>query len=122
MELQIDSLTVLATVKIMIRLKDILQEGSTIPSTLYHAVTSETIRDFVLKNGIKANEQNFVFLSQKPITRAPFKYTFKVKVPHMDRLHDWRDMYDEGPEHQYDESNPYYIYEGDIPKQYIKLT
>jgi|TARA_R100001509_G_scaffold100335_1_gene58651 hypothetical protein len=104
----------------MIKLKDILLEQE-MPTELYHSVTDDYVRDFVMQNGIKANDQNFVYLSEKPITKPPFKYTFKVKIPNMDELFDWRDMHDEGPEHQYDKNNPYYIYNNDIPKQYVKL-
>ena len=102
------------------KLKDILNE-SKIPKMLYHSVVSEKIRDFVLKNGIKADSSNFVYLSTKPINKPPYKYTFQVKVPNSDLLFDWRDMWDEGPEHQYDKNNPYYVYNGDISTQYIKL-
>ena len=104
----------------MIKLKNILLEQE-MPNELYHSVTDDYVRDYVLQNGIKANDQNFVYPSQKPITRPPFKHTFKVKIPNMDQLFDWRDIHDEGPEHQYDKSNPYYMYNGDISKQYVKL-
>ena len=104
----------------MIKLKDILLEQE-MPTELYHSVTDDYVRDFVMQNGIKADDQNFVYLSEKPITRPPFKHTFKVKIPNMDELFDWRDMWDESPDKVYDKSNPYYIYNNDIPKQYVKL-
>jgi hypothetical protein len=101
-------------------LKNILKEQQ-LPKVLYHSVTDERVRDFVLKNGIKMDSQGFVYLSKKPITRLPFKYTFKVKIPDMDALYDWRDVWDAGLDKEYDKTNPYYIYNNDIPKQYIKL-
>ena len=104
----------------MIKLKKLLKEA-VLPKVLYHSVTTETIRDFVLKNGIKADSSNFVYLSTKPITKAPFKYTFEVTVPDPAKLWDWRDIWSDDTEHTYDEANPYYVYEGDIAKQFVKL-
>tara|TARA_B100000900_G_scaffold397080_1_gene397026 strand:+ start:826 stop:1905 length:1080 start_codon:yes stop_codon:yes gene_type:complete len=106
--------------KLKNKLKNILKEQQ-LPKVLYHSVTDERTRDFVLKNGIKMDNQGFVYLSKKPITRLPFKYTFKVKIPNMDALYDWRDVWDDGLDKEYDKTNPYYIYNNDIPKQYIKL-
>ena len=102
----------------MIKLKDLLKE-EVLPSVLYHSVTSEVARDFVLNNGIKADRVNMVYLSEKPITTAPYKYSFKVKVPDQNKLWDWRDIWSDGDDKAYDPNNPYYIYEGDIPKQFV---
>lgn len=105
----------------MIKLRDILTEADKIPAELYHSVTDDYVRDFVLKYGIKADDQNFVYLSEKPITRPPFKHTFKVKIPNPAELFDWKEMWEESPDKEYDESNPYFIYNNDIPRQYVKL-
>jgi hypothetical protein len=63
-----------------------------------------------------------VYLSEKPITTAPYKFSFRVKVPDENRLWDWRDIWSDSTDKQYDPNNPYYIYEGDIDKQYITLV
>lgn len=102
----------------MIKLKDILREV-TMPTMLYHSVTTEASRDFVLQNGIKADSDHMVYLSEKPITTGPFKYSFKVKVPDPNKLWDWRDIWDDSDDKEYDPNNPYYVYEGDIAKQYV---
>jgi hypothetical protein len=102
------------------KLRDLLNEAK-MPKVLYHSVVSEKVRDFVLKNGIKKDSQSMVYLSTKPITRPPFKYVFKVKVPDMNRLWDWSDYWDESSEKQSDPKNPYYIYETDIPKAFVEL-
>ena len=104
----------------MIKLKDILKE-ETMPTTLYHSVATEANRDFVLQNGIKADSMNMVYLSEKPIKNAPYKYSFKVKVPDQNKLWDWRDIWSDSDDKEYDPNNPYYVYEGDIPKQYVTL-
>ena len=97
------------------------EELNVLPNVLYHSVTSEDARDFVLKNGIKADSNSMVYLSEKPITTKPYKYSFKVKVPDMTKLWDWRDIWSDGDDKEYDMNNPYYVYEGDIDKQYITL-
>ena len=105
----------------MIKLKDLLN-GSTLPSTLYHSVSNERVRDFVLQNGIKADDQGMVYLSEKPITEKPYKYSFKVIVPDIYKLWDWEEIWgDGGDDKENDPNNPYYVYEGDIPKQNITL-
>ena len=105
----------------MIKLKDILKEA-TLPRVLYHNVTSEAVRDFVLQNGIKADKDGMVYLSKKPITKLPFKYSFEVRVPDMSKLWDWRDIWSDSDDKEYDPKNPYYVYEGSIDKQYITLN
>ena len=104
----------------MIKLKDLLKED-TLPKVLYHSVTSEAKRDFVLKNGIKADSDGMIYLSEKPLESNLYKYSFKVKVPDVSKLHDWREVWSDSDDKEYDPNNPYYIYEGDIPKQYITL-
>lgn len=104
----------------MIKLKDLLKE-EVFPNILYHSVTSEATRDYVLKNGIKADSDSMVYLSEKPMTTAPFKYSFKVKVPDQNKLWDWRDVWSDSDDKEYDPNNPYYVYEGDIPKQFVTL-
>ena len=103
----------------MIRLQDLLKE-SEFPKILFHSVKSEREKDFVLQNGIKADDNYMVYLSEKPIG-VPYKYTFEVKVPDVSKLHDWREVWSDNGDKEYDAKNPYYVYEGDIPKQYIKL-
>jgi hypothetical protein len=104
----------------MIRLIDLLKE-SKIPKILYHSVRSEKERDFILQNGIKADADSMVYLSEKPIG-IPYKYTFAVTVPNPDKLHDWREVWDTANDKEYDADNPYYVYEGDISKLYVKLV
>lgn len=92
-------------------------------SFLYHTVFSEKSYNYVLQNGIIADEYGYVYLSEKPLKGY---YTFKVKIPNINNLYDWEDFWldDEGNEidfdHQYDPNNKYYMYLGDIPISYIK--
>jgi hypothetical protein len=105
----------------MIKLKNILAEA-TLPKVLYHSVSNERKRDFVLQNGIKSDEDGMVYLSKKPITTTPYKYSFKVKVPDMNKLWDWDEIWGNGgDDKENDPNNPYYVYEGDIPKQNVTL-
>lgn len=106
----------------MIKLKDLLKEN-TLPTILYHSVTSEQNRDFVLSNGIKADKDSMVYLSEKPITTGLYKYAFKVRVPNASKLWDWREIWGDGnDDKEYDPNNPFYVYEGDIPKQFVSLV
>lgn len=100
--------------------RKVLKED-TLPKVLYHSVTSEAARDYILKNGIKADSNSMVYLSEKPMTTTPYKYSFEVRVPDMNKLWDWRDIWSDSMDKEYDENNPYYVYEGDIAKQYVKL-
>ena len=105
----------------MIKLKDLLKED-TLPKVLYHNVTSEHVRDSIIANGIRPNDEHMIYLSTKPITRAPYKYTFEVRIPDSNYLYDWRDIWSDSTDKEYDEKNPYYIYhEKSIPKEYVKL-
>ena len=105
----------------MIKLTKLLKEA-VLPKVLYHSVTTETIRDFVLQNGIKADVQGMVYLSEKPITKLPYKYSFKVIVPNVNKLWNWEEIWgDGGIDKENDPNNPYYVYEGDIAKQFVKL-
>ena len=93
------------------------------PSVLYHSVTSKEDLKSILRTGLKTDSNSHVYLSKKPIKREPFQYHLKVKVPDMDRLWDWRDIWGSGGiDKEYDPSNPYYIYEEDIPKKYISVV
>ena len=93
-----------------------------LPKVLYHSVTTETIRDFVLQNGIKGDDQGMVYLSEKPMTKLPYKYCFKVKVPDVNKLWNWEEIWgDGGVDKESDPNNPYHVYEGDIPKQNVTL-
>lgn len=89
---------------------------------LYHSVVSEKVRDFVLKNGIKSDSNHMVYLSKFPIKKNPFKFSFVVNIPDNKKLYDWREIWEEGLDKEYDSKNPYFVYEGDIPRQYLKLT
>jgi len=105
----------------LIKLKDILKE-ETLPKALYHSVSNERKRDFVLQNGIKGDDQGMVYLSEKPMTKPPYKYSFKVKVPDVNKLWNWEEIWgDGGIDKENDPNNPFYVYEGDIPKQNVTL-
>lgn len=108
----------------MIRLLDLAKDFLTeaqMPKVLYHSVKNEQARDFVLQNGIKADENSMVYLSTKPVGGL-YKFTFEVKVPDMNKLHDWREVWSDSDDKEYDPANPYFVYEGDIPAKYVKLT
>lgn len=101
---------------------------------LYHAVFTEESYEFVKKNGIKRDRDGWVYLSKYPIIKRnhnPWSVNntvavFKVRIPDNNLLYDWRELWcdEDGNEidmdHQYDKDNPYYMYEGDIPKEYIE--
>lgn len=90
--------------------------------------------EYVKRNGIKRDSQGWIYLSTKPIiknNKNPWSVNntvavFKVRIPDKSKLYDWREIWmdDDGNEtdsdHQYDKNNPYYMYSGDIPKQYIE--
>ena len=91
---------------------------------LYHSVFNKSSYDYVLENGITADDQGFVYLSEKPI---PGYASFRVRIPNESYLHDWEEFWldDEGNEidfdHCLDPNNKYYMYEGDIGLQYIEV-
>ena len=88
---------------------------------LYHSVISELNKNYVLENGITKDEQNFVYLSEKPMGKH-FKYTFKVIIPNNDNLYDWREIWNDGEDNkEYDDKNPYFVYMGDINIKNIQL-
>jgi hypothetical protein len=97
-----------------------LVSGASIPKVLYHSVRSGAAMDFIRNNGIKADKDGFVYLSTRPIKTPVYKYCVEVRVPHENKLHDWKEAWGEGYDKQYDPSNPYYVYEGNIPKEYLK--
>ena len=95
--------------------------------SLYHTVFDERTRDFVLENGIVQDDFGLVYLAEKPLDNRD-GYVFKVTIPNNNQLLDWREAwYDDAGEeidsmnHQYDEDNPYYIYSGNIAREYIEL-
>ena len=90
------------------------------PKVLFHSVRDEKTKEYILRNGIKADDMDMVYLSKKPMGGI-YKFTFEVEVPDETKLHDWRDVWEDGYDKEYDVNNPYFIYEGDIPKQYVKL-
>lgn len=99
---------------------------------LYHWVSEERVRNYILKNGITKDEDGFVYLSEKPFnkTRKDWSKTkgflFKVKIPNNDLLYFWEEFWtDENgneidSDHQADPKNQYYIYMGDIPLKYVE--
>ena len=93
---------------------------------LYHWVCSDAAMAFVLENGIVADDQYSVYLSAKPLFTDK-GHLFEVTIPDNSRLYDWRFSWwnDNGEEfdsdHHYEADNPYFIYEGNIPKEYVKL-
>jgi hypothetical protein len=96
--------------------------------TLYHSVPYENVYNFVKQNGIVADSSGWVYLTEKPYYRNKnWAYaTFKVFIPNNDnRLHDWDDFWldEDGNEidfdHEKDPNNHYYMYEGNIPLEYI---
>lgn len=92
---------------------------------LYHSVFSKDVEDYVDKNGITVDEHGFIYLSQHPYKTKYTTATYKVRIPDNNYLYDWREFwYDEDGEpidfdHEYDETNPYYIYMMNIPVNYI---
>lgn len=93
-------------------------------SVLYHSVFDKKSLDFVLENGIVADEQGFIYLSEKPFDNAYAVFT--VKITNKNNLYDWEDFWldDNGNEidfnHEYNPNNKYYMYMGNIPTEYIK--
>lgn len=90
---------------------------------LYHSVFNQKSYNYVLRNGIEADDQGWVYLSEKPYKGA-YK-TFQVTVPDETLLYDWEDFWldDDGNEidfdHVYDPNNKYYMYYGNIPRDYV---
>lgn len=94
---------------------------------LYHSVFSKNAEDYVDKNGITTDNDGYIYLSTYPYQTNHAVATYKVTIPNNNYLYDWREFwYDENEEpldafeHEYDESNPYYIYMLDIPVEYIE--
>lgn len=92
--------------------------------TLYHSVFNRRSLNFVLENGIVADDAGFVYLAEKPFDHAIA--VFEVTVPNESDLYDWEDFWldDDGNEidfdHELDPNNKYYMYMGNIPLKYIK--
>lgn len=91
---------------------------------LYHSVFDKRSYDYVLQNGITADDYGYVYLSEKPMKHA--YAVFEVTVPNTNSLYDWDDFWldDEGNEidfdHVKDPNNKYYMYGGNIPRNCIK--
>lgn len=91
---------------------------------LYHSVFNQRSLNFVLENGIVADDAGFVYLAEKPFDHAIA--VFEVTVPNESDLYDWEDFWldDDGNEidfdHELDPNNKYYMYMGNIPLKYIK--
>jgi len=89
---------------------------------LYHSVKTESQLNFILKNGILPDNQGFIYLSLHPVKTKFYQFSVKVKIPDNNKLHDWRDIWGEGDmDHEYDESNPYFIYEQKIPAKFLSI-
>jgi hypothetical protein len=92
--------------------------------TLYHSVFNQRSLDFVLENGIFADDAGFVYLAEKPFDHA--LAVFEVTVPDERDLYDWETFWldDDGNEidfdHELDPNNKYYMYMGNIPLKYIR--
>lgn len=105
----------------------IILKESNGPEVLYHAVTNRSY-DYVKKNGITPDEDGFVYLSTYPLKSGLYKngHVFQVKIPNHSLLYDWREFWqdEEGNDidfdHEWDPENPYYIYMGFIPAEFIK--
>lgn len=119
----------------MIKINETFQYNDTSKiKYLYHSVFSKKSYEYVLKNGITHDVQGWVYLSEKPMIINGGNHSwalntvavFKVKIPDNRKLYDWREIwYDKNDkeydsDHQYEKSNPYYMYSGNIPKQYIQ--
>jgi len=95
---------------------------------LYHWVESERVKDYVLNNGLTADDDYCVYLMSNPVPFNKGGFMFRVTIPDTNRLHDWREYWhdDDGvefdDEHIYDPDNPYFIYEGNIDKKYVNLV
>ena len=93
---------------------------------LYHSTTSVQNKNAILRDGLKTDYLGMVYLSEKPIGLPAFPYVFRVEIPDQEFLADWREIWhdDDGEpidlDHQYDETNPYYVYLGNIPPEYIE--
>ncbi len=89
---------------------------------LYHSTDLEYVES-IEQNGLKTDDNGLVYLSEKPMQY--YDVCYRVTIPKQHNLVDWREMwYDQdGKEidmdHQYDETNPYYVYMDTIPPQYL---
>lgn len=91
---------------------------------LYHSCDSKEEYLDVLENGIEPDDMGYIYLSEKPFRNS--KYTLIIRIPNNSKLHDWREFWcdEDGNEidfnHEYDPSNPYYIYTSFIDPVYIR--
>ena len=94
---------------------------------LYHSVFSKEAEDYVDDNGITVDDFNCIYLSKYPYKPNYAVATYKVAIPNNSYLYDWREFWyddEEEPldpfEHEYDETNPYFIYMDNIPVEYLQ--
>ena len=102
----------------------------TLPTKLYHSVFTKDSECFVDTHGIVTDSEGMVYLSEKPIIYDEHKFQrgqvttyacYEVIIPDEHYLYDWRDIWeDNGDDKQYDESNPFYVYEKNIPITNVK--
>lgn len=77
-----------------------------------------------MRRGLEPDHVGFIYLSERPL--PGFEVTIKVTIPDINQLMDWREAWydDNGEEidmdHEYDPSNPYYIYLSLIPPEYLE--
>jgi hypothetical protein len=92
---------------------------------LYHSTDNEYV-DSILSTGLRPDEFSLVYLSTYPM--EGYDVTFKVEIPDKSSLYDWRDVWMNGDEyvdpegHTYDPENPYYVYSGRIPPEYLTIV
>ena len=60
---------------------------------LYHSVFSNASKKYVLENGIKSDDQGWIYLSEKPIINSRVVAVFKVRIPDNRKLYDWREIW-----------------------------
>lgn len=101
---------------------------------LYHWVIDSKQALYCQHNGITRDSDGFVYLSEKPFNETSPAwdkddgFTFRVRIPNNDLLSYWEDFWtdEDGNEidfdHQAIPGNQYYIYEDDIPKEFIELV
>lgn len=91
---------------------------------LYHNTDKRNLSS-ILAKGLQKDEFGLVYLSTYPI--KGYEVTLKVEVPDENLLVDWREIWMEDGEefdqdHQYDPTNPYFVYMDPIPPEYLTLA
>lgn len=93
---------------------------------LYHSVFSKNAEDYVDNKGITLDDSGYIYLSKYPYKQNRAVATYKVRIPNNSYLYDWREFwYDENGQpldfdHEYDETNPYFIYTDNISAEYLQ--